>query len=159
MTLQEFLQQIAALEAHAASLVAGASSAAELESARNQLVGRKSGALSALIRELPSLSADDRRPAGAAANRAKAFIDQALETRASELAASAPSAAKRDLTMPARRSWKGGKHPVTLVIEEQPQGFHLDEQSQQELLEAMREIDRGDFVTEEELFAELAQLK
>ena len=118
MTLQEFLQQIAALEAHAASLVAGASSAAELESARNQLVGRKSGALSALIRELPSLSADDRRPAGAAANRAKAFIDQALETRASELAASAPSAAKRDLTMPARRSWKGGKHPVTLVIEE-----------------------------------------
>ena len=48
---------------------------------------------------------------------------------------------------------------VTLVIEEKPQGFHLDEQSQQELLEAMREIDRGDFVTEEELFAELAQLK
>ena len=52
---------------------------------------------------------------------------------------------------------EGGR--VTLVIEEQPQGFHLDEQSQQELLEAMREIDRGDFVTEEELFAELAQLK
>jgi len=52
---------------------------------------------------------------------------------------------------------EGGR--VTLVIEERPQGFHLDAQSQQELLEAMREIDRGDFVTEEELFAELAQLK
>ena len=52
---------------------------------------------------------------------------------------------------------EGGR--VTLVIEEKPQGFHLDEQSQQELLEAMREIDRGDFVTEEELFAELVQLK
>jgi len=118
LTLQEFLQQIAEFEERAASQVAGASSTAELESARNQLVGRKSGALTALIRELPSLSADDRRPAGAAANRAKTAIDQALEARTAELAASSPSASARDLTMPARRSWKGGKHPVTLVIEE-----------------------------------------
>jgi len=118
VTLQEFLEQIAAFEERATSLVAGVSSAAELESARNQLVGRKNGALTALIRELPSLSADDRRPAGAAANRAKTSVDQALETRASELSASRPSVTARDLTMPARRLWKGGKHPVTLVIEE-----------------------------------------
>ncbi len=118
MTLQEFLEQIAAFEARAASLVTAASSPAKLESVRNQLVGRKSGALTALIRELPSLSPDDRRAAGAAANRAKTSIDQALDTRASELAATRPSVTARDLTMPARRQWKGGKHPVTLVIEE-----------------------------------------
>ncbi|MEP6905881.1 MAG: phenylalanine--tRNA ligase subunit alpha, partial [Gemmatimonadales bacterium] len=105
-------------EERAASQVAAVSSTAELDSARNQLVGRKSGALTALIRELPSLSADDRRPAGAAANRAKMAIDQALESRTAELGASKPSASARDLTMPSRRQWKGGKHPVTLVIEE-----------------------------------------
>jgi phenylalanyl-tRNA synthetase alpha chain len=118
VTLQEFLEQIAAFEEHAAALMAAASSTAELESARNQLTGRKSGALTTLIRELPSLSPDDRRPGGAAANRAKASVEQALETRASELAATIPSTTARDLTMPARRRWKGGKHPVTLVIEE-----------------------------------------
>ncbi len=48
---------------------------------------------------------------------------------------------------------------VTLVIEEEAEGFHLDPQSQQELLEAMREIARGEFVSKEQLLAELNQLK
>ena len=48
---------------------------------------------------------------------------------------------------------------VTLVIEEEMEGFHLDEQSQKDLLEAMREIDRGEFVTKEQLLGELKQQK
>jgi len=89
-----------------------------LEAARNQLVGRKSGELSAMIRELPSLSQDDRREAGAAANLLKAAIEDSLDSRTSELNADRQPAKGLDLTMPARRQWKGGKHPVTRVIEE-----------------------------------------
>jgi hypothetical protein len=47
----------------------------------------------------------------------------------------------------------------TLVIDDEEKGFHLDEQSQQELLEAMAEIERGDFVTKEQVLAELKRLK
>ncbi len=118
MTLQEFLARIAEVEERAVSLVAAASSMAELEAARNHLVGRKSGELSALIRDLPSLSAEDRRHAGAAANRVKASVESLLDSRGSALSATVPLVSGIDLTMPARRVWKGGKHPVTLVIEE-----------------------------------------
>ena len=49
---------------------------------------------------------------------------------------------------------------VTLVIEdEEAGGFRLDEQSRKELLEAIAEIQRGEFVTEEQLEAELDALK
>ena len=46
-----------------------------------------------------------------------------------------------------------------VVIDDAEKGFHLDEQSQQELLEAMAEIERGEFVTEEQALAELKRIK
>ncbi len=118
MTLQEFLERIAEVEARAASLISSASSPTELEAARTSLVGRKSGVLSALMKELPSLSPEERPEAGAAVNLIKMGVEDALNTRAVELAGLQQSAGSIDLTMPARRTWKGGKHPVTLVIEE-----------------------------------------
>lgn len=47
----------------------------------------------------------------------------------------------------------------TVIIDDEEKGFHLDEQSQQELLDAMAEIERGDFVTKEQVLAELKRLK
>jgi len=116
--LQEFIERIAEIEARAASLIAEATSAAALNAARHSLVGRKSGALTAMMKELPSLSPDERREAGAAVNRAKTAIEDALDTRAIDLSSTKTASSTADLTMPARRQWKGAKHPVTLVIEE-----------------------------------------
>jgi len=116
--LQEFIEKIAEIEARAASLVAEATSTATLDAARHSLVGRKSGALTAMMKELPSLSPEERREAGAAVNRVKTTIEDALDTRAIDLSSREASSATADLTMPARRQWKGAKHPVTLVIEE-----------------------------------------
>jgi phenylalanyl-tRNA synthetase alpha chain len=118
VTLQEFLDRIAKVEERAGLLVASADSPAALEAARTSLVGRKSGELSALMKELPSLSPGERPEAGAAVNRVKVTVEDALDTRGVELAGLQPNAGSLDLTMPARRAWKGGKHPVTLVIEE-----------------------------------------
>lgn len=117
MKLQKFIERIAEIEARAASLVAEATSPAMLDAARHSLVGRKSGELTALMKELPALSAEERREAGAAVNRAKTAIEDALDTRAIDLSSSKATGSV-DLTMPARRQWKGAKHPVTLVIEE-----------------------------------------
>ena len=117
MTLDEFVKTAEALDARASTLISEASTALELELVRNNLLGRKSGELGTLMKALPQLSPDDRRNAGAAINRVKNAIEEALEARRSDTAP-AISTYRGDLTMPARRRWKGGRHPVTVVIEE-----------------------------------------
>jgi phenylalanyl-tRNA synthetase alpha chain len=118
VTLTELVDTAATLEARAANLIGGATTAADLESARNQLVGRKSGELSALMKALPSLPPEDRKAAGAAVNHAKEAIERLLDERTNELAASTAKGPDLDLTMPGRTQWVGGRHPVTVVIDE-----------------------------------------
>jgi phenylalanyl-tRNA synthetase alpha chain len=118
VNLEEFVLAAEALDAGASALISQATTPAELEAARNQLLGRKSGELSALMKQLPSLSPDDRRAAGAAVNRVKDSIEQSLALRTSSISSSSAPVSRGDLTMPARRRWKGGRHPVTVVIEE-----------------------------------------
>jgi phenylalanyl-tRNA synthetase alpha chain len=70
------------------------------------------------MKDLPRLSPDDRKVAGAAMNRIKAGIEESLLARTAALAVTSDGDSRTDLTMPPRRSWKGGRHPVTIVIEE-----------------------------------------
>ena len=118
MTLDEFLAATAALESTSRARVGAADSPDALETARTELLGRKSGRLTELMRALPGLPPDARRDAGAAVNRLKTAIEAALDGRRAVLAATAPVAPALDRTMPARHQWRGAKHPVTLVVEE-----------------------------------------
>jgi phenylalanyl-tRNA synthetase alpha chain len=118
VTLDEFVKAVSALDTHASALISAATNAAELEAARNSLLGRKSGELSALMKSLPTLPVEDRREAGAAVNRVKTTIEELLDQRAGSLAPATSGRRNIDLTMPAREDWKGGRHPVTVVIEE-----------------------------------------
>ncbi|HJU68923.1 MAG TPA: phenylalanine--tRNA ligase subunit alpha [Gemmatimonadaceae bacterium] len=118
MTLDELLEAAGSLERDARDLIARASSPDELAAARTALVGRKSGRLTELMKTLPSLPAEARREAGAAVNRAKQAIEVALESREGELGQRVTAGPGLDLTMPARRTWRGAVHPVTVVIDE-----------------------------------------
>jgi phenylalanyl-tRNA synthetase alpha chain len=119
VTLDEFRAEADRLQELAANAAAEASSLAALRDARNLLLGRANGQISALMRALASLAPDERREAGARANALRAAAEQLLEDRESDLQAAARSdRPSLDLTMPARHNWRGGKHPVTLVIEE-----------------------------------------
>ena len=118
MTLNDLLDAARSLERDARDLIARASSADELAAARTALVGRKSGRLTELMKTLPALAPDVRREAGAAVNRAKETLEAALVAREAELRGAAPAAPQLDLTMPARRTWRGAVHPVTVVIDE-----------------------------------------
>lgn len=118
MTLQEFSDQVKALETRGSGLIAAAATPADMESARNQLVGRKSGELGALMKTLPSLAPEDRRSAGEAVNRLKNHLEGGLADRAAALSAGDRPASSLDLTMPERQPWTGGPHPVTVVIDE-----------------------------------------
>ncbi len=99
-------------------MIDGASSLEQWTDTRNALVGRKSGRLAELMAMLPSLPAEERRDAGAAVNSLKGELEQALDARKSAIESSASSGPTLDLTMPARRSWRGAVHPVTQVIDE-----------------------------------------
>ena len=118
MTLDELLEAARSLERDAHETIGRAASADELGLARTTLAGRKSGRLAELMKALPALPPDARREAGAAVNRAKETIEAALATREAELRDAAPAAPRLDLTMPARRPWRGALHPVTVVIDE-----------------------------------------
>lgn len=115
----DLIGELDALEDAARDLITGATTPAALEVVRVQLLGRKEGRLTAVLRRLGELPAEERRVVGAAANRVKELISELLEARAAELEAVRPrEAAGVDLTLPGRRSWMGGRHPVTLVIDE-----------------------------------------
>ena len=118
MSLAEFLESASRLEQEGLATIQSADSADALTSARNALVGRKSGRLTALMASLPALAPDERRDAGAAVNRVKSALEAALEAATGRLATPSSTAAVPDATMPARRAWHGGAHPVTLVMQE-----------------------------------------
>ena len=118
MILRDLLNAVQSLEREGLELIARASSGDELAAARTTLVGRKSGRLTELMKALPAMAPDERREAGAAVNRAKVALEAALADREAALQRTAPAEARLDLTMPARRSWRGAVHPVTIVIDE-----------------------------------------
>jgi phenylalanyl-tRNA synthetase alpha chain len=118
VTLEELLEQVNAAEAAASELIDSAANSDEVEQARTHLLGRKSGTVTLLMKELPALSAEDKRAAGAAVNHVKEAVTRKLQVRMDALLSNEPPVSDLDLTMPARRQWTGGRHPVTAVIEE-----------------------------------------
>ena len=118
MTLSEFQQLVTTLAGDGEKLIESATTASSLEEARTSLLGRKSGRLPDLFKQLPSLAPGELREAGSLINAVKAKLDAALEERRRQLDAASVSSRNIDLTMPSRRQWRGAKHPVTLVIEE-----------------------------------------
>jgi phenylalanyl-tRNA synthetase alpha chain len=114
MTLEELLSQIEEIKSESEK-ISSASRADDIEQLRTALLGRKSGRLTALMKELPTLPQDQRRAAGAALNEARALVEVRFDSVATTAVTAAPQV---DLTMPARREWKGAPHPVTVVIDE-----------------------------------------
>jgi phenylalanyl-tRNA synthetase alpha chain len=88
---------------------------ASLENAKARYLG-KNGELSGFRATLGSLSAEERRVAGAAFNAAKERIEAALEARRAALADAKLSARLSeealDVTLPGRGRGRGGVHPV-----------------------------------------------
>jgi phenylalanyl-tRNA synthetase alpha chain len=84
------------------------------------LLGRKGGELTGLTKLIPSLPVEERRTFGARINELKAQADALLAERRQvlEARADALSAQQLDLSMPGRRRWVGGEHPVGRVVDE-----------------------------------------
>jgi phenylalanyl-tRNA synthetase alpha chain len=91
----------------------------QLESFRIEYLGRN-GLLSSLMKQLGSVSAEDRPRLGKLANRTKDEIEQRYADKKQELETSSRPAAATgpDLSLSGRRSVSGKLHPITQIMEE-----------------------------------------
>jgi phenylalanyl-tRNA synthetase alpha chain len=121
-TLQEFQRNTEQFRTDALAAFERAGTPDELEAARIQFIGDRSGKLREIQIALGELPREDRPAAGRAFNDAKRLVTQAFEERAEAVARaqarSAEAGKTADLTMPPRLPWRGAKHPETIVIEE-----------------------------------------
>jgi phenylalanyl-tRNA synthetase alpha chain len=89
-----------------------------LQDLRNEILGRKNGALTEILKALPALDADVRKNVGGVANALKREFEAALDARAGALARAGRALGDVDPTMPGRDQWRGGLHVVTQVVDE-----------------------------------------
>ena len=101
--------------------LAAASDLARLEELRVSLLGKK-GELTAILKQMGKLSAEERPVIGQLANQVRAEIEQELADRMAELKDAAMNAKleeeRIDVTMPGFKSMIGKKHPISLVLDE-----------------------------------------
>jgi len=112
----DHLAALAALEEEAASRIRAAGGREALQQVRTDILGRKAGRLTAILKVLPELDPDTRRTVGQRANTAKAGIEALLAEAESALARAERAQRGGDPTMPARPAWRGAPHPVTLAV-------------------------------------------
>jgi phenylalanyl-tRNA synthetase alpha chain len=117
-TLEQYLHAADDIAARGVSALSTAVDADALEAARVQYLGDRRGEILALQKALGTLPVEQRRDAGRAFNDAKSKLALALDERRMVLSRSESKGPQLDLTMPARHRWVGGKHPVTIVIDE-----------------------------------------
>ena len=95
--------------------MAAATSDRHIKALDDELLSRKSGAVTALMKALPSLPADQRREFGSRVNAFKTEVETALAARTAALAASRPPSGSVDVTLPARERVIGRVHPLMQV--------------------------------------------
>ena len=100
--------------------VAQADSERALDEVRVRFLGKK-GALTAQLKTLGQLPAEERREAGQAINRAKQTLEQAISERGESLARDRLNAQLAeetlDVTLPGRSIEPGGVHPVNRALD------------------------------------------
>jgi phenylalanyl-tRNA synthetase alpha chain len=116
---ESLIDALKALEVEALAAILAAADPGALEVLRVHYLGRKEGRVSGILRGLGALSQEERPGVGAEANRVKEVVTQALELRGVTLEDGWGAVdADWDLSLPGRSAWKGGRHPVTRVVDE-----------------------------------------
>ena len=104
------------LAKEAEQAVADADDLNALEQLRVQYLGKK-GSITALMKSLGKLTAEERPQAGQIINEAKQSVQAAIEERKTILASAKLNAQLEkeviDVTLPGRQAGQGGLHPVT----------------------------------------------
>ncbi|MBE7003880.1 MAG: phenylalanine--tRNA ligase subunit alpha [Ruminococcaceae bacterium] len=136
-------QQLEAIRAAAVAAMENAANTEDLEALRVQYLGKK-GELTAVLKQMGKLSAEERPVIGQLANEVRAKLENAIETRAGELASKAMAARLLaetvDVTIPGQTYRLGKQHPMYQVLDEIKDifigmGFEVIEDREVELAE------------------------
>ena len=114
-------EQLAKIRAEAVAAFENAKASAQLDALRVQYLGKK-GELTAVLKQMGKLSAEERPAMGQLANEVRSWIETDIETRLTEIKASQMAARleseKLDVTLPGKRPQFGAKHPLSIVLDE-----------------------------------------
>ena len=95
--------------------LAGAATEADLRAVRDRYLSRKGGLVSALLKGLGRVSADERPRLGQLVNHLKEDIEVRLTARMSAVSAARPPAGAVDVTLPGRTRRIGHRHPLSIL--------------------------------------------
>ena len=113
--------QLEAIEKKAFEELTAAQDLKDLDAVRVKYLGKK-GELTAILKQMGKLSAEERPVIGQLANQVRAQIDERLEETKTNLEAhlldQRLATETLDVTMPGKRSVLGKKHPITIVLDE-----------------------------------------
>lgn len=113
--------QLEALRTETLAAIAAASNSATLETVRVGVLGKK-GSLTAILRGMGAVPAEERPAVGKASNDVRVAIETALESRSADLAASEleshMAADAVDVTLPGRLRPIGSRHLINRIVDE-----------------------------------------
>lgn len=113
--------QLEAIEKKAFEELTAAQDLKDLDAVRVKYLGKK-GELTAILKQMGKLSAEERPVIGQLANQVHAQIEERLEETKTNLEAhlldQRLATETLDVTMPGKRSVLGKKHPITIVLDE-----------------------------------------
>ena len=114
-------QELEAIRAKALEAIGGAEKAEDLEALRVQYLGKR-GELTAVLKQMGKLSAEERPVMGQLANQLRGDIEAALEQRKAELGSKLMELKLEreavDVTLPGETSTLGHKHPMYNVLDQ-----------------------------------------
>ena len=114
-------EQLKAIAVAAKEALASVNDMQELEALRVKYLGKK-GELTAILKQMGSLSAEERPIIGQFANEIKAQIEGERSVKTAEIKAASINqklaAEKIDVTMPGKKSPMGKQHPLSIVLDE-----------------------------------------
>ncbi len=114
-------EQLASIRAQALAAFQAAGTPAELDALRVQYLGKK-GELTAVLKQMGSLSPEERPAMGQLANEVRAALETAIEEQGKRLEAKALeerlAAEAVDVTVPGRPVKLGHRHPMYIALDE-----------------------------------------
>jgi len=114
-------EQLASIRARAMEELSGVGSGAELDALRVKYLGKK-GELTAVLKQMGSLAAEDRPRMGQLANEVRQGLEKAITQQAEKLSQAALETRLKleaiDVTVPGRTAGLGHRHPMNTALDE-----------------------------------------
>jgi phenylalanyl-tRNA synthetase alpha chain len=121
-SLDSLTQSVDGLRREFGVSLASAADPAALQAVRDRFLGRKSGAVTALLKSLGQMAPEARREAGARLNALKDELERRLDAARAAVEERLKSERLRgetlDITLPGRPPRRGSRHPVVQAREE-----------------------------------------